>query len=108
MKLGRLPLRVSPYRVNWLHAEDLAPGVGHGAVHAAVVVLEDAQRGELARQLVGLLGAVVAVHAQQHQQARADPADRLAVHAHRRLRHPLDDRPHAADRTVEAWPQSMS
>ena len=51
------------------HAQDLAAGVRHRAVHLAVLVLEDPQREQLAREPVGVLGAVAAAHAEQHEQA---------------------------------------
>ena len=43
---------------------------------------------------------VVAVHAEQHEQARADGRDPLAFDLHRRLAHALHDRPHGGDRTL--------
>ncbi len=91
---GRLPLRVEAYSVNWLTARIAPPDVDDRAVHHARVVVEDAQRDDLAREPVAVVVGVVGRHAGQHQQPRPDRGDALAVDADRGLAHPLDQRAH--------------
>ena len=75
--------------------EDVAAGVDDRAIHHAGVVVEDAQRHDLARDPVEVVVGVVRRHAGQHDEPGADRADGLIVDAHAGLAHPLDQRPHA-------------
>ena len=68
-------MRVDANSVNWLTARNVAADVGDRAIHHAGVVVEDAQRHDLAREPIAVVVAVVGRDAGEHEQARADGAD---------------------------------
>lgn len=74
--------------------QELRAGPGGVQVHPAFAVLEDAQPGQLRRGGGHPVGAVALLHADEHQEARADPSDGLAAHPDFRPRHPLQDQTH--------------
>ena len=53
MKLGRRPLRQSPYSVNWLTTNTAAANVGHAEVHLVGIVLKDTQAPPFSPPTVG-------------------------------------------------------
>jgi hypothetical protein len=65
-----------------------------GPVHLAGVVLEDAQVGDLVREVVRVRFRVLPAHPEQDEQAGSDRGDELAAHAHRRFRDSLHDGSH--------------
>src|SRR6185312_6168047 len=74
--------------------EDIAADVGERAVHRAGIVVEHAQRGDLAREPARIVVAVVGGDAGEDEQALADRGDRRAVHVDARARNALQHRPH--------------
>ena len=91
-QLGRRPLRVSAYRVNWLTTSTGAPDV-----EDRPLVAQDPQPGDLAGERVGLGGAVVVRHADQDDQAGpVDRPDDLPVDGDGSAGDPLDDGAHRA------------
>ena len=95
MKLGRFPLRVSATSVNWLTTMCLSGDVDERTVEAAVVVLEDPEAGDLAREAVALAGRVRRGDAEQHDEAGTDVRHRLAADHDRRVLDALHDGAHA-------------
>ena len=68
VKEGRRPLRVSAYSVNCETTIASPPDVQQRAVHLALLVLEDAQVGDLLGQEAGLLLAILRADPQQDDQ----------------------------------------
>ncbi len=77
------------------HDEGLGADIEQGPVRTALLVGEDPQLGDLARQPVGDRLVVVRADAQEHDQPGSDRADDLAVDPDLGPRHPLEDRAHA-------------
>jgi hypothetical protein len=71
-------------------------GVGHRAVHHALVVGHDPQAPHLVGQFEGLGLGVVPVDADEHAQAGTDLAHRLVADPNPGLRHALHQTPHEA------------
>ena len=74
--------------------ERLAARVEERAVEATVVVREDPEARDLAREAHGRFGRVFVPGTDEHEQARAARADDLSVDADGRPRDPLHDRTH--------------
>ena len=91
---GRLPLRVDANSVNWLTASMSAADFADGPVHDALVVVEDAEPDDLAREPVAILVAIVGRDAHEDEQAPAYRTDDATVDRDRRLADALDQRPH--------------
>src|SRR5207244_10896802 len=71
-----------------------AAGVAHGAVHPALLVLEDPELGTALRQPRLDPRRVLGRNPEQDQEARADTRQLMALDAHRRAAHALEQRPH--------------
>src|SRR4030095_15442580 len=76
------------------HGQNGASDVLHRAVHRASIVVEDAQRDDLAHQPVAVVVAVVACHTRQDDDPRTYLADDASIDANRRLARTLHERPH--------------
>ena len=98
-KLGRLPLAVSAISVNWLTTRAAAAGVQHAPIEPALVVLEDPQARDAARE---------PLRASSSDRSSATPSStqtpgpisptRPPRRVTRRHAHPLDERPHVLTR----------
>ena len=97
MKLGRFPFCGVREERELADDERVAAGIQQRPVEAALVVLEDAQPGDPAREAHGRLGRVAVPDTDEHQKTAAARAHRVSVDAHRRARDPLDDCAHALD-----------
>jgi hypothetical protein len=76
--------------------EDLGADIGGGPVHHPGLVVEHPKVDEAVGERPGDGLVVVVGHADEHAQPATDPPDLLAGHGHRRLRHSLHHRAHAA------------
>src|SRR3982750_1942254 len=77
----------------------VAPRVDNRAIHHAVVVVENAQVDELARDPFEIVWRVVGSNACEDEQSRADSTDGFTRDRNARLAHALHERPHNAAHT---------
>ncbi len=76
------------------HQQDLAAALEHRAVEASILVGEDAQTGDLARQPSRLRPAVATADADENEQTGRDRGHPLAIDGDARTLHPLHDGAH--------------
>src|SRR5690606_3378181 len=74
--------------------EARATDLSQAAVHAALVVREDTQFGDLVREPLGYALVVAVTDAKQHHEADADPSDRRPSDADAGAGDALYERPH--------------
>ena len=81
--------------------QHVAANIGEGVVHQSVVVVEDAQSGDLAAEPLDVFGGVSVLDAEQHDEAKADFTAHLVADGDRGFARPLDDYPHVGGRISE-------
>ncbi len=96
MNPGRRPRRGVRVERELADDERLAADVEQRAVRPALVILEDPQLADPARERVGRRLVIAVADAEQHEESTADRADRPAVDPDLGPADPLQERAHAA------------
>ena len=78
-----------------------AADLGERAVHQAIVVVKDAQPGDLAAEPLDVLGGVGVLNAEKHDEALANAATHLAADGDGGFARSLDDCPHDWRDTIQ-------
>ena len=101
VKEGRLPFFCAGVKGELADDQHVAANIGEGVVHQSVVVVEDAQSGDLAAEPLDVFGGVGVLDAEQHDEAKADFTAHLVADGDRGFARPLDDYPHVGGRISE-------